>query len=56
MGRLARGRRRQRGDQAIAEIGYAAKDQAETSVLVELISARYERKSLMITPDRSFAE
>ena len=32
------------------------KDQAETSVLFELISARYERRSLLITADQPFGE
>lgn len=31
------------------DITYVSKDQAETSVLFELISARYERRSLLIT-------
>jgi len=37
------------------DLAYVAKGQAETSVLFELISARYERRSLLITanqPDR----
>jgi DNA replication protein DnaC len=38
------------------DIGYARKDPAETSVLFELIAERYERKSLIITCDRPFAE
>jgi DNA replication protein DnaC len=37
------------------DITYAAKDQAETSVLFELISARYERRSLLITANQPFA-
>ncbi len=32
------------------DLAYVTKDQAETSVLFELISARYERRSLLITP------
>ena len=32
------------------------KDQAETSVLFELISARYERRSLLITANQPFGE
>ena len=32
------------------DIAYVTKDQAETSVLFELISARYERRSLLIPP------
>jgi DNA replication protein DnaC len=38
------------------DIGYARKDPAETSVLFEIIADRYERKSLIITCDRPFAE
>jgi hypothetical protein len=32
---------------------YVTKDQAETSVLFELIAARYERRSMLITPTSS---
>ena len=35
---------------------YVTKDQPETSVVFELISARYERRSLMITVNQPFAE
>ncbi|RVP43471.1 hypothetical protein CN079_32925, partial [Sinorhizobium medicae] len=35
---------------------YVTKDQAETSVLFELISARYERRSIMITANQPFGE
>ena len=38
------------------DLAYVTKDQAETSVLFELISARYERRSLMITANRPFGE
>jgi DNA replication protein DnaC len=38
------------------DIAYASKDQAETSVLFELISARYERRSLLITANQPFGE
>jgi DNA replication protein DnaC len=38
------------------DIAYVTKDQAETSVLFELISARYERRSLMITANQPFGE
>jgi DNA replication protein DnaC len=31
------------------DLAYVTKDQAETSVLFELISARYERRSMLIT-------
>ena len=36
------------------DIAYVSKDQAETSVLFELISARYERRSLLITANQPF--
>jgi DNA replication protein DnaC len=38
------------------DIGYVKKSEAETSVLFELISDRYEAKSLMITSNHSFDE
>jgi DNA replication protein DnaC len=38
------------------DLCYARKDQAETSVLFELISARYERRSLMVTSNRPFGD
>jgi DNA replication protein DnaC len=38
------------------DITYVTKDQAETSVLFELISARYERRSILITANQPFAE
>jgi DNA replication protein DnaC len=38
------------------DLSYLHKDQAETSVLFELISARYERRSLLITANQPFAE
>ena len=38
------------------DLGYVRKDQAETSVLFELISARYERRSLLITANQPFGE
>lgn len=37
------------------DITYAAKDHAEASVLFELISARYERRSTLITANQPFA-
>ena len=37
-------------------IAYVTKDQAETSVLFELIAARYERRSLLITANQPFGE
>jgi DNA replication protein DnaC len=36
------------------DLSYVRKDQAETSVLFELISARYERRSLLITANQPF--
>lgn len=38
------------------DLAYVTKDQAETSVLFELIAARYERRSLMITANQPFGE
>ena len=38
------------------DIAYVTKDQAETSVLFELISTRYERRSLLITANQPFGE
>jgi DNA replication protein DnaC len=38
------------------DLAYVSKDQAETSVLFELISARYERRSTLITANRPFGE
>ena len=38
------------------DIAYISKDQAETSVLFELISTRYERRSLLITANQPFGE
>lgn len=38
------------------DLAYVAKDQAETSVLFELISARYEQRSLLITANQPFGE
>jgi DNA replication protein DnaC len=37
------------------DISYVRKDQAETSALFELISARYERRSIMITANQPFS-
>jgi DNA replication protein DnaC len=36
------------------DLSYVTKDQAETSVLFELISTRYERRSLLITANQPF--
>jgi hypothetical protein len=38
------------------DIAYVTKDQAETSGIFELISARYERRSLMIIANQPFGE
>ncbi len=38
------------------DLAHVAKDQAETSVLFELIGARYERRSLLITANQPFGE
>jgi len=37
------------------DISYVRKDQAETSALFELIAARYERRSIMITANQPFS-
>lgn len=37
------------------DISYVRKDQAETSVLFELIAERYERRSIMITANQPFS-
>ena len=36
------------------DLAYVSKDQAETSVLFELISARYERRSILLTANQPF--
>lgn len=38
------------------DLSYVHKDQAETSVLFELISARYERRSMLITANQPFGD
>lgn len=38
------------------DLAYITKDQAETSVLFELIGARYERRSILITANQPFGE
>ncbi len=38
------------------DLAYVTKDQAETSVLFELISARYEQRSTLITANQPFGE
>ena len=37
------------------DLSYVRRDQAETSLLFELIAARYERKSLAITANQPFS-
>ena len=38
------------------DLAYVAKDQSETSVLFELISARYEHRSLLVTANQPFGQ
>ena len=38
------------------DFAYVTKDQAETSVLFELVAARYERRSMLITANQPFGE
>ncbi len=38
------------------DIAYVSKDQAETSVLFELIGSHYERRSMLITANQPFGE
>ena len=38
------------------DLSYVHKDHAETSVLFELIGARYERRSMLITANQPFAD
>lgn len=38
------------------DLAYVTKDQAETSVLFELISARYEHRSILLTANQPFGE
>ena len=40
----------------LEDFAYISKNQAETSVLFELISARYERRSMLITANQPFGE
>ena len=40
----------------LEDLCYVRKDQAETSVLFELIASRYERRSLMVTSNQPFGE
>ena len=43
-------------EQLAHDIGYLRKDEAETSVLFELVMHRYERKSLLVTSNQPFSE
>jgi DNA replication protein DnaC len=38
------------------DLAYVTKDQAETSVLFELIATRYERRSMLLTANQPFGE
>lgn len=38
------------------DLAYVTKDQAETSLLFELIGARYERRSLLVTANQPFGQ
>jgi len=38
------------------DFSYVHKDQAETSVLFELIGARYERRSLLVAANQTFGD
>ena len=38
------------------DLAYVTKDQAETSVLFELIGTRYERRSMLITANQAFGD
>ena len=49
-------RARIEGDPAVSRVDYVTKDQAETSALFELISTRYERRSMIITANQPFGE
>jgi len=46
---------RDKSPQLLDDLSYVQKDQAETGFLFELIAARYERKSIMITANRPFS-
>lgn len=41
---------------ALDDLSYVHKDHAETSVLFELIGARYERSSMLITANQPFSD
>ena len=38
------------------DVAYVAKDRSETSVLFELIGARYERRSILVTANQPFGD
>lgn len=40
----------------VEDVGYVKKTEAETSVLFELITHRYERRSLLITANQPFSQ
>ncbi len=40
----------------VDEVGYLALDRAEANMVFQLVSGRYERGSMIITSNRSFAE
>ena len=40
----------------VDDLGYVKKSEAETSVLFELISHRYERRSLLVTANQPFSQ
>src|SRR5205807_10272775 len=40
----------------LVDLAYVTKDQAETSVLFELVGARYEQRSMLITANQPFGE
>jgi DNA replication protein DnaC len=40
----------------IDDLGYVKKSEVETSVLFELISHRYERRSLLVTANQPFSQ
>ncbi len=44
------------GTSPLDNLAYVSKDQAETSVLFELISARYEHRSILLTANQPFGE
>jgi DNA replication protein DnaC len=53
---LSRLERDHRAILILDDIVYVSKDQAETSVLFELIGSRYERRSMLITANQPFGD